>query len=409
MPARPRGVALGIGELMAAEKAATGAATILASAIAILLAIAQSAIGQEQDISISRDIHYRSVGGTTLALDAYTPVGPGPHPAVIIIPGGKWVNVDKDDSTWLPIDLAKIGIAAFPVNYRPATRAPFPAALEDVEAAVRFLRARAAHFDIDPARIGAVGASAGGHLAALLATWGEGPTDTGSRVRVAISWSGPMDLEQLLGVRRNDLNGIVRTFLGCSTTEPCLDQARTASPIRHVDPSDGAVYLGNGTEEIIPLTQATAMQAELQENDVPTQLVAITGGGHGYGNNEKTLSPAFAFLGARLGIQGASLPSSSPEPEKPGSVASSSAVVVPDSKVESSTTRTTGVGTPWWAIVTIVIASVAAVASLIVSMSLVRRSRQDELRSTGRATDDRPEPDTPSDRPLAVRGTDPPE
>ena len=145
----------------------------------------------EANVRIVRDVTYASRPGGDLALDAYLPRGPGPHPAVLIIPGGKWMFIDKAKNDWLPKQIAEQGIAAFAIEYRPSTTAPFPAALEDAQAAVRFVRAHAARFHIDPQRLGAVGGSSGGHLAALLATWGEGSTTTGDRVPVAIFRSSP--------------------------------------------------------------------------------------------------------------------------------------------------------------------------------------------------------------------------
>ncbi len=212
-----------------------------------------------------KDVTYAERPSGSLALDAYLPSGPGPHPAVLVIPGGKWMHIDKAKNDWFPKKLAERGVAAFSIEYRPSTTAPFPAALEDVQAAVRYVRAHAARFRIDPHRLGAVGGSSGGHLAALLATWGEGSTTTGDRVPVAISWSGPMDLRPLLHSSNGELVSVVETFLGCSSSAACEEKADLASPITHVDPTDGAVYLANHTDEIIPASQARQMAATLAQ------------------------------------------------------------------------------------------------------------------------------------------------
>ena len=385
-------------------------ASVSAVAAVMLLGVPGTASGQGTELTIIQDVGYRSVAGTELTLDAYLPVGPGPHPAVIVIPGGKWVEGTKEDNTWLPVDLANLGYAAFPVNYRPATEAPFPAAIEDVQAAVRFIRERATRFDIDPEQFGAIGASAGGHLAALLATWGEGTTDSGARVRVAVSWSGPMDLERLLHHPRADFRSVVRTFLGCSASEPCLDQAREASPIDHLDPSDGAIYLGNGTEEIIPLEQATVMIAALERNGVPNQLVQTIGHDHGFGavHNDKFFSPAMAFLGTSIGGDGTTVPSPSAGSGKAGSSPQPSAAPSVSGQKGGDDEPTSGsTDTPWWVLAITATAVMAALLSLVVSITLFRRLRSAGPPSHGPAGP--PEGGDGRDgtkRSLAGRGTD---
>ena len=267
----------------------------LACLVAGILAIPAAA---QTGIEVVRDVRYVSRPGGPLALDAYLPSGPGPHPAVLVIPGGRWMFIDKEDNDFLPRELAERGIAAFSVNYRPSTTASFPAAFVDVQAAVRFVRSHAARFQVDPRRLGAVGGSAGGHLAALLATWGEGSTDVGARVRVAISWSGPMNLVPLLHSSDQEVASAVQTFLGCSAGEACVNKARAASPITHVDRSDGAVYLANSVDEIIPASQAEEMTTALAGSDLPHQLALLPPGPHGFSaaQSDKGFDPAFAFL-----------------------------------------------------------------------------------------------------------------
>ena len=271
----------------------------------------------QANIEIVKDIRYVSLPGGGLAMDAYLPSGPGPHPAVLVIPGGKWMVIDKTKNDWLPRQLAKRGIAAFSIEYRPSTTAPFPAALEDAQAAVRFVRGHAARFHVDPRRLGAVGGSSGGHLAALLATWGEGSTDVGARVRIALSWSGPMDLEPLLHSPNRELVSILETFLGCSASSPaCAEKARLASPITHVDPSDGAFYLTNAVDEIIPASQARQMASALARADLPHEVTFLTSGHHGLNAaaSYKGFDPAFAFLTQWIepGVETGGTPSPSP-------------------------------------------------------------------------------------------------
>src|SRR5262249_4505560 len=148
---------------------------------------------QAQGVVVRQDLPYREVNGTDLKLDAYLPDGPGPYPGVVLLYGGGGVSGGKTRSEGLratPAHAARAGLAG---NYRLAPRDPYPAAVNDVRASVEWIRRHAAELRVDPARIGALGGSAGGHLAALLATLGEGPRDRESRVLTAVSWAGPMD------------------------------------------------------------------------------------------------------------------------------------------------------------------------------------------------------------------------
>jgi acetyl esterase len=334
---------------------------------------------RESGIRIQRDIRYTVVSGTELHLDAYLPRGDGPHPAVLVIPGGRWMFIDKGKDDWLPTELARRGIAAFAVNYRPSTEAPFPAPFRDVQAAVRFVRDGADRFSIDPERIGAVGGSSGGHLAALLATWGEGPTDRGTRVSVAISWSGPMELGRLLRQPREDVVNAVATFLGCVRGDRCEDVARTASPIAHVDPTDGAIYLANSFDEVIPVQQAERMASALERSGVPHQLFLVDAG-HGLGaaRSDKGFEPAAAFLGEWLeGEGGADATGLAPSAtgEKPGEGAASSRAE-DEAKDDPPVARpAVPSASPGWLPVLTLLALALAVSSSVAAMMLFRRLR----------------------------------
>ena len=360
----------------------------------------------QTDIEIVKDVTYAERPTGPLALDAYLPSGPGPHPAVLVIPGGKWKFIDKAKNDWLPKQLAERGVAAFSIEYRPSTTAPFPAALEDVQAAVRYVRAHAARFRIDPARLGAVGGSSGGHLAALLATWGEGSTRTGDRVPVAISWSGPMDLRPLLHGSNGELVSVVETFLGCSATAACDDKADLASPITHVDPSDGAVYLANNTDEIIPASQARQMAATLARSDVPHELSLMSAGGHGLNTaaSYKGFDPAFAFLTHWIEPDAApTTGGSSASPEKPGSSVAPVPSEASDGKpVVNSATRTT-TGRDWLPLVAIA-ALVVAILALILTIVVLSKSRNGN--TVGPAPDARDPAEDASSRLVRSRSDD---
>jgi acetyl esterase len=301
---------------------------MLTLAFGLALAPLSGAAAQERgEITVEPNIEYATRAGEPLLLDAYLPASGNARPAVIWIHGGKWAGGDKADPSEVEMSttIASHGFAVFSVNYSLAWKGAvgYPAAVEDLQRAVEWIRGHAADFGIDPDRIAAAGNSAGGHLAALLATLGEGSLADASRISAALSLSGPMDLEALLSYDNENVRGAVENFLGCS--DGCEDVAREASPITHVDPSDAPVFLANSDQEAIPLDQATSMADALGGSGVPVELIEVPGTQHGWGywSWRKAQGPTnrpipelfLGFLGEHLNqdvqIQGApsSLPS----------------------------------------------------------------------------------------------------
>src|SRR5262249_13044459 len=137
--------------------------------------------------------------------------------------------------------LSARGFAVASVNYRLSSHAAFPAQIEDCKAAVRWLRANAKKYNLDPERVGAWGASAGGHLVALLGTAGElkdlegkgGNLDQSSKVQCVLDWFGPTDLRTLPEAYANDPKSVVAQLLGGPPAKE-KDRAALASPLAHV-------------------------------------------------------------------------------------------------------------------------------------------------------------------------------
>ena len=237
---------------------------------------------------IERNVPYRQVGGATLTLDAYLPAPAiSRRAAIIFVHGGGWRAGDKSafapgEPVFAPTALrfARLGFAVFSIDYRLAPAAPFSAAASDVSFAVRWVRGHAANFDIVPRRIGIFGVSAGGNLAALVATEGRGSLDRGARVRAAVSWSGPMDLAlfdtELGGPARHPF---VESYLACRPTR-CPSRYTSASPVNHVDRSDPPMLIANSRHEIVPLGQAEEMARRLTNAHVPHELVVVSGSRH---------------------------------------------------------------------------------------------------------------------------------
>lgn len=263
---------------------------------------------------LERGITYASPDGVPLKLDAYVPGSPGPHAGVIVIHGGGFRFGDRTWETNLATALLGAGFAAFSIDYRLAPEFPFPAAVDDVFAAVAWVRAHAAEYGVDPGKIGAIGGSAGGHLAAMLAVLGGGSLDHGSRIAAAVSWSGPMDLGALVREAGDavvaeslTIRDLLEGFLACRGSS-CTRPFRNASPVRFVDPSDAPMLLVNSVGEYIPIGQARGMAAELRRAGVSVRVIEMSGEGHAGeyahdpipGSPSTVLDASIAFLRSEL-------------------------------------------------------------------------------------------------------------
>jgi acetyl esterase/lipase len=235
------------------------------------------------------DVVYGSGGGEELKLDLYTPANlPGPLPAVVLIHGGGWGGGTKEECRENARAFASYGYVAASVNYRLAPRHRFPAPLEDVKCAVRWLRANAAEYHVDPAHVGAVGVSAGAHLAFLLGLTGPedgfegqgGNAGVSSSVQAVISLMGPTDLGRADWLPVVDR--VIAELVGGSRKE--LPTAyRAASPVAYVRTGCPPVLMIHGTADIVvPYQQAERMHTALRGAGVESWLEALKGKGHGF-------------------------------------------------------------------------------------------------------------------------------
>ena len=156
-----------------------------------------------ESVDAHRDVVYATEGDRKLLADLFVPkTATGPTPTVVVVHGGGWLKGDKTKFRALALALADRGYVTAAIEYRLGGEARFPAGIHDCNAAVRFLRANAARFHVDPERIGAVGGSAGGHLVGLMATGWQDPAlqgsggwaDQSSRLQAAIVMAGPMEM-----------------------------------------------------------------------------------------------------------------------------------------------------------------------------------------------------------------------
>ena len=202
-----------------------------------------------------------------LAADLYRPQAAGPHPAVVLIHGGGWTRRSRDDMTPLAEQLASHGYVVFNISYRFAPAYRFPAQVHDVQQAVRWLRRRAATYDVDPHRIGGMGYSSGAHLAAMVGLLDpEDPLYDGeARLQALVLGGAPMDL------RDYSSGDLVPDFLGTADgNDPVY---RRASPVTHVSADDPPTLLYHGGLDLLVRPRyARAAYAALQAAQVPAEL-----------------------------------------------------------------------------------------------------------------------------------------
>ena len=251
--------------------------------IALAALAAPATGGPSPAVEILRDLVYASPGGVTLRLDAYLQPGPGPHPAVIYVHGGGWTRGSKEPGPrqFLMPHASGAGYVIFSIEYRLAPEHQYPAAADDVRAAIRFVQASAARFRVDPTRLAISGASAGGHLVSLVGTTpcdgpaGRGPA--GCSVRAIIDFFGPVDLRGGRNVAP------VRAFLGPGLDSDDAGRLLTeASPITHVSRDDPPVLILHGDRDpVVPYAQSVAFERALREAGASIRLVTVPGGDHG--------------------------------------------------------------------------------------------------------------------------------
>lgn len=257
---------------------------------------------------VSRNLAYGPTNDEDL--DVYQPRASKPLPAVLLVHGGGWMKGDKLDLKTLATTLAGAGFVVFDANYTLATasNAGYPNQLDQLETAVSWIRSHASNYGVDPARVGALGASAGGNLVALLGLVPTGPCTSGARVAAVVSWSGPMDLTALYQhpcVSARKCEGINRVgigdFAGCPTPTSCPAKYQAASPASHVGGDDPPIYLFNSSDEVIPEDQAANMATSLAGKGVTHQLTVYPGTKHARAYTQLALAPSVAFLHKWLG------------------------------------------------------------------------------------------------------------
>ena len=249
---------------------------------------------------------YARPGSESLRLDACVPPGPGPFPAVVLVHGGGWSGGDRTRVARPLLEpLTRAGVAWLSIDYRLAPQHHYPAPVEDVEAAVRWVKARARSLRIDPGRVALLGESAGGHLVAAAVVR---MTDA-TRVAAVVPVFAPVDLESDTE-RRGGLSASLRGLFGLTELDDTgRALLREASPIQHVRAGLPPFLLVHGSADMsVPYEQSPRFQKALRAAGVACDLVTVPDGTHGTSRWDE-LAPGWedevvGWIGKTLGVAG---------------------------------------------------------------------------------------------------------
>jgi acetyl esterase/lipase len=254
-----------------------------------------------------KDLEYGQASGRAMHLDLYLPQkADKPLPLIIWIHGGAWMAGSKDAPS-PALRFVKDGYAVAQVGYRLSQEAKFPAQVHDCKAAVRWLRANAEKYNLDPNKFVAWGASAGGHLVALLGVTGgaaelEGTVNDlkqSSRVQAVIDWFGPTDFlhigEPESDLKHNASDSPESKLIGGPVLEN-KDKAAKASPITYVSKDAPPFLIMHGDKDrTVPLDQSERLHQALAKAGVDAKFVRMKDAGHGFGGPD-AITPVQDFL-----------------------------------------------------------------------------------------------------------------
>jgi acetyl esterase/lipase len=262
------------------------------------------------DVVFEKGVEYSNPDGQHLQLNLARPkTGNGPFPAVLCIHGGGFRAGTREGYDGLIVRLAQNGYVAATATYRLAPKYPFPAAVHDTKAAVRWLRGNAAKYHIDSEHIGVTGGSAGGHLAQFLGVTagvkefeGEGGNpDQSSAVACVVNYFGPSDFTKSYG-KSVDAAEVLPLFLG-GNLQTARERHIRSSPLYWVTPDAAPTLCIHGTEDkYVAYEQAGWLIDRLKAAGVEADLLTLPGAGHGFrGKDAETAERAMmAFFDKHL-------------------------------------------------------------------------------------------------------------
>jgi acetyl esterase/lipase len=270
---------------------------IFVSIILTLIVIAGVGFGQgrrglPEGVVVHRDVAYVSGGHERQKLDLYLPKAEKKLPLIIYVHGGAWLAGSKEFNA--PLGYLAEDYAVASINYRLSQHAQFPAQIEDCKTAVRWFRANADKYDIDPNNFGAWGESAGGHLVAMLGTTGDvndfdkgENTGVSSKVQAVADYYGPTDLLQMDehrladGMVHNAADSPEAKLIGGPVQEN-KEKAARANPITYVSKGDAPFLIIHGdSDPLVPCHQSELLEVALKKAGVPVEFYVVKGGGHG--------------------------------------------------------------------------------------------------------------------------------
>ena len=262
-------------------------------------------------VTVYRDVAYVTNGHERQKLDLYVPDTGENLPLIIWVHGGAWRGGDK--THYNPKEYLKAGYAGASINYRLSQHAVFPAQIEDVKAAVRWLRANAETYRFDPNRFAAWGSSAGGHLVAMLGTTGDVAEfevgenlEVSSRIQAVVDYFGPtdflqMDAHSLPDGLVHDAPDSPESQLVGGPIQEHKDRVARANPITYVSKDDPPILIIHGDQDkLVPYHQSVLLHDALEEAGVTVTFYKVEGGGHGWFKDPKVPELTKAFLEKHL-------------------------------------------------------------------------------------------------------------
>jgi acetyl esterase/lipase len=292
-------------------------ATTLIAGFAFAASQSASATDPVAGVVVEKDIVYGKGGTEDLKLDLARPeLTEGLRPGIVYIHGGGWSGGNRKAYTYDIQEAAKRGYVAVTIEYRLTqpdktgkAKYPFPTQIEDCKCAVRWLRANAEKYHVDPNRIGATGGSAGGHLSLLVGAAGSekkfdgtgGNPGVSSNVQAVVNYFGPTDLPRMYGYEKR-VDGLLNTLVG-GTPQQRPDQYKEASPVTYVTKDVCPILSIHGTaDKLVPVEQAVEFDAAMKKAGAVSELMILEGQGHGFMGPaaRKAREATFAFFDKHL-------------------------------------------------------------------------------------------------------------
>ncbi len=267
------------------------------SVLIALIFVAVGASHASAQSRVEKNVVYGMYSGLALLMDVHHPEKSNGY-GIIFVAGSGWQAPlgygapglkEEQISQWGP-SLLRAGYTVFAINHRGAPRFHYPAAVDDVQRAVRFVRHHAQRFGVDPSRLGGVGGSSGGHLISLVAMLAapgiaddvDGVNREPATLQCVVLRAAPADLRQMIGIAGIGTAAVVSFLERAPATADDQKVYRAASPVAHVSPSSPPVLLLHGdSDHTVPYEQSVALEASLRRVNVPVKLVRVAGGEHG--------------------------------------------------------------------------------------------------------------------------------